>query len=422
MNEAYDVVVIGAGITGLAISRALVARGVRHTVLEASAQPGGVIRTRDIDGRIVEEGPQRTRLTRVVRRLIDDLGIAAEVVQAPRDLPLYIFARGRLRQVPLSLSRLLRTDLLPPLAKARVLLEPLTRAAQPDESVAHVFTRRFGRAAYEDFLGPLFGGLYASDPADMPARFALMPALRELGVGRSAITTLLRRRGGAAGAAPAISFRAGMRTLTDAMHASVREHVRLNTPVRTIARAQPGYTVVADGMTVHARHVVLTTPAPAAAALLADVAPGAAAALERLRYNPLALVYLDAAPTLRAMGYQVSLREPLATRGVTFNHHLFARENVCTAFLGGSADPGLVNRSDEDLMEIAAREFEQVTGRKAGGFAVARTAVPAWDSTWTALDELTLPEGIHLAANYESRIGIPGRLARAEAVASDMRA
>ena len=45
--------------------------------------------------------------------------------------------------------------------------EPFTRAPDPDETVARLFTRKLGRQAYERLIGPLYGGLYASDPADM---------------------------------------------------------------------------------------------------------------------------------------------------------------------------------------------------------------------------------------------------------------
>lgn len=417
MSESFHTVVIGAGITGLAVSRALAARGAHHVVLEATVEPGGAIRTRTVGGHVLEQGPQRTRLTPPLQRLISELGIGGEVIAAPARLPLFVYARGRLRRAPLSLAQLVTTDLLPPAAKARAFLEPLTAPAKNGESVARFFTRRFGRTAYERLLGPLFGGLYASDPADMPVRHALAPALRELGIGRSAIAALLRKPIRST-AAPPINFRRGMQTLTDAMYASVTAHVRLNTPARAIARAGGGYTVTTGTEELHARNVVLTTPAPAAAALLHAVAPAAAAALGRLRYNPIAIAYLEAQAHTHGLGYQVAFGETLETRGVTFNHDLFGRENLYTAFLGGARAASLVERADTDILEIAAREFALVTGRPAHGIAVARADVPAWDTTWDALDDVDLPDGIHLAANYESRIGIPGRLARAERVAA----
>jgi oxygen-dependent protoporphyrinogen oxidase len=169
---------------------------------------------------------------------------------------------------------------------------------------------------------------------------------------------------------------------------------------------------------VSASHLVLTAPADAAAALLDALAPDAAARLATLRYNPLAIVHLKTAPAGPAgLGYQVAFGEPLRTRGVTFNDCLFGRDGIRTAFLGGARDPEILREADERIGEIAAAELKLVTGGEAEVLLVARTRVPAWDRTWTALEGLSLPQRVHLCTNYESRIGIPGRIASATALA-----
>lgn len=423
--------IVGAGVGGLAFSRALARRGVRHVVLERDTEPGGVIRTIRAGGRVLEAGPQRLRLTAAMRELVRTLRLEDQLVVAPRGLPLFIYRRGALCLAPLSLTDLRRTDLFSRTAKLRILAEPLTRPAREGETVAEYFTRRFGGAAYEDLLGPLFGGLYASDPADMLVRHALLPALRELGGTRSTVLALLRRavargrrptgiRGDVAEGAAACSFRSGLRTLTDAMHDSVREHVRLGKAAVAIEKSADGYRVSTSDGEITAGHVVLTCPAPETAALLRHVAPRAAGALEALHYNRIAIVHLLAEGVRPGMGYQVSLAEPLQTRGVTFNHALFARDRVYTAFLGGARDPDLSDSPDDTIAALAAREFRQVTGRAAEPINVARACIPAWDRCWTAFDDLRLPEGIRLCANYESRIGVFGRIARAEQLAAAM--
>ena len=35
---------------------------------------------------------------------------------------------------------------------------------------------------------------------------------------------------------------------------------------------------------------------------------------------------------------------------------------------------------------------------------------PAYDETWAALDDLEVPEGVHLATNYTARLGLPARI------------
>ena len=410
------IAIVGAGVTGLALAHELARRGVEHVVLEAAERPGGVIRSGRVDGHLLDWGPQRTRLVGPVRALVAELGLEDEVVTAPAGLPLFVYHAGRLRRVPFSAAGFLRTDLLGPLEKARVLAEPLTAGPRPGERVAAYFTRKVGRAAYERLLGPLYGGLYASDPADMEMELSLAHVLREFGIGRSLLLPLLRR-GGSIDPPPAASFRAGMQALPDALYHAHRANVRLGAPVREMVRTADGYRLSLDGGDVDARQVVVTASPPAAARLLGSMAPDAAGRIGSLTRNPLAVVHLHAETELRGLGYQVSLAEPLATRGVTFNDSLFGRTGVYTAYLGGAKRPEVVEWSDERIEETAVREFREVTGYDSRAIAVARERMPAWDVSWRALRGLTLPPGLHLAANWESRPGIPGRLAQAKGLA-----
>lgn len=413
------IAIVGAGLTGLALAHRLAGRGVEHVVVEASDRPGGVIRSGRVEGRLLEWGPQRTRLVGPVRALVDELGLEDEVVTSPPGLPLYVYRGGRLRRVPFSAGEFLRTDLLGVAGKARVLAEPLTGGPDPRESVAAFFTRKLGREAYENLLGPLYGGLYASDPADMVVGLSLGHVLREFGIGRSLLIHLLRR-GGRIAAPPACSFREGMQVLPRALCDRNRERVRLGTPARSIVRRDGAYLVETEGETIAADAVVLTTPAATAAALLREVAPEAASRVSRLVYNPLAVVHLHAETELVGLGYQVSLAERMATRGVTWNDSLFGRDGVYTAYLGGAKTPEVVDRPDDEIAEAAVREFREATGYDARPLSVARERMPAWDRSWEALAGLELPPGLRIAANWQARPGIPGRLAQAERLAREL--
>lgn len=412
------IAVIGAGITGSALGHQLARRGVPHTVLEAAPRPGGVIRSGRVEGHLLEWGPQRTRLVGGVKALVEELGLGEEVVTAP-PLPLYVYRAGRLRRVPFSAADFFRSDLLTPAEKLRVLGEPLTRGARAGERVSDFFTRKFGRAAYESLLGPLYGGLYASDPAEMVVGLSLGHVLREFGIERSLLLRLLRR-GGSVSPPPACSFREGMQTLPDALYRQNRANVRLNAPVRGLRTHGEGFVLEMDGETLEAGAVVVTTPAPAAAGILQTVAPEAAGRMERLNYNPLAVVHLHAETDLVGLGYQVSLAERMCTRGVTWNDSLFGRRGVYTAYLGGAKAPWVTERPDAELADIAIREFREVTGFDAQPLSVAREWMPAWDISWSALQDLHLPPGIRVAANWQSRPGIPGRLAQAVRLAAEL--
>jgi protoporphyrinogen/coproporphyrinogen III oxidase len=417
--------IVGGGLTGLALAHDLGVRGIRHRLWEASPEPGGVMRTVRVEGRLLELGPQRVRRTPLLEGLAREVGLAEELITAPEDLPLHVYSRGRLRTAPLSLRDLAGTDLLTPLEKLRMGLEPLTGAARPGEDVASFLSRKFGGAAYRRFLGPLYGGLYASDPAEMEVELSLARALEELGVGRSLLRAALSAGIRGRRPPPACTFRDGLQALPRALAAAAHTRVELERPVVEIRGRDGGFEVCTDDGSTLVEALVLTVPAPAAARLLRGAAAAAADALSGLRYNPLAVVHLvspDAvAAELRGYGYQVALDEPLETRGVTFNASLFGndphRRDVFTVYLGGMQHPELVGRPDEELARLAVREFQEVTGHASRAVHVHRVQVPAWDRSWRALERLQLPRGLVLEAAYTARPGIPGRLARARALA-----
>jgi protoporphyrinogen/coproporphyrinogen III oxidase len=410
------IVIIGGGISGLALAHHLAARGEPYVLLEASPRVGGVMRSGYVQGHLLEWGPQRGRLTKDFAELVDEYGIRNQLITAPTDLPLYVYSRGKLRRVPFSIGDALTSDILPWSAKLRMGLEPFTAAARDDEAVADYFTRKLGREAYETLVGPLYGGLYASDPQHMIVGLSLGHILREFRIERSLLLPLIKR-GGSVAPPAACSFREGMETLPRAIHERHRASIRLNTPARALRSNGRGYIVETDGERFDAEHVVITTPAGATSQLLSTVAPEAAAAVRQLHYNPLAVVHLYAETELRGLGYQVSLAEPLVTRGVTWNDSLFNRKGVYTVYLGGARNPWIAQESEDKVSRIALEEFRTATGYDAEVLSVESELMPAWDRSWAAIQSLRVPEGIHIHANWESRPGIPGRLIMARRTA-----
>lgn len=417
------IAVIGGGLTGLALSRELDARGLDHVVLEAAERPGGIVRSASVRDRILEWGPQRTRLTPALAALSEELGIDDEVIVAPADLPLFVYARNALRRVPMSASQILTSDLLGPMARLRFLFEPFSGGLREGETAGDYFVRKFGRQAYDDLFGPLYGGLYASRPSDMPGRFALARTLAELGVDESIVLWFVERRG--MDPPPACSFRAGMQTLTDALARRAGSRLSLGESAGSIRVDGAEFVVATAGGPVRASDVVLTVPADVAGELLMPVSSDLAARLDGLTYNPLAVVHLlrtvPADEPLKGLGYQVSFREKTATRGVTWNEGLFpqgGRDGLFTAYLGGASAPEACDLPDDVLGDLAAAEFMAVTGVEAEPISVARTRMPAWDHSWSLLDGMVPPPGLHLCANWETRPGVPGRLAAARRLAS----
>jgi protoporphyrinogen/coproporphyrinogen III oxidase len=419
LEPGADVIaVIGGGISGLAVGYHLDRAGAECVVLEGTGRAGGVLATVRAEGRVLELGPQRTRLTAPLRRMSAELGLADRVVVAP-PLPLYVYRRGRLHEAPLTLRGALTTGLIGWRDRLRILAEPITAPLGPDETAADFFTRKFGRRTYDRVIAPLYGGLYASDPAEMPARHALAPLLDAAGA-RGSLLAVAVRGARAASSAPACSFDGGLQVLTDALAARLADRLQRNAPVRAVSREGARLRVRHERGDVLADRIVLACPAGSAATILADLDPDAASRVAGLRYNRLAVVHLMADAKLRGLGYQVALDEVGPAHGAAWNHPMFGagREGIHTVFLGGAHRQDVVGRPDEELARLATDHFQAVTGAAARALHVHRTHMPAWDRSWDALDGMAWSRGVAVCANWWGRPGITGRLAEAERLAT----
>jgi oxygen-dependent protoporphyrinogen oxidase len=422
--------IVGAGISGLALNHYLADAGAETAVWEAAGEAGGVVRTRHADGQPLECGPQRLRLTPGIRELAAAAGVDDELRTAP-DLPLYAYRDGDLRVMPLSPRTAVTTDLLSWRSKARILLEPLTGPVREDETVGAFLRRSFGTEAATHCFGPLYAGLYAADPDEMPVEHSLAEALERFGVGRSVLVAAARKLLAGREAPPMATVEGGLQRIPEGLVAA-HDGVHLNAPVRTVERvggdgggdhqADGRYAVETPAGRTVVDDLVVTTPAGTAADLLEGVAPDAAGRLAQLSYNPLAVVHLRADWAFDGVGVKVPGVAGFATRGLTAHGPLFGRDGIVTAYLGGSDAPDLVDRDDDHLRSVAAREFREITGAEAEPLAVTRVrpGMPAYDHTWDALDGLELPDGLHLCTNYVARAGVPGRVRQAKGLAREL--
>src|ERR1700744_1167832 len=143
MPQRTSVIVVGAGIAGLACAHRLHAHDIDTLLLEASAQPGGVIASTAQDGYLFESGPQSFQLTPPIAAIIEDLHLKDELLTADSNAPRYIVKHGRLEKLPMSPPALLASQLLGIRSRLKIASEPFRRTAPPseEESIA-TFVRR----------------------------------------------------------------------------------------------------------------------------------------------------------------------------------------------------------------------------------------------------------------------------------------
>ena len=74
MTVKRRVVVVGAGMGGLAASIALSARGFHVTTLDAADGPGGKMREVEAGGRLIDAGPTVLTMPWVFEQIFEDAG------------------------------------------------------------------------------------------------------------------------------------------------------------------------------------------------------------------------------------------------------------------------------------------------------------------------------------------------------------
>jgi len=385
MADSGQVVVIGGGISGLACAVRLQQLGVPVTLLEVTDRVGGLICTIHQDGFVVESGPQSFQGTDTLLGLIRELGIEGELCKADPRAPRYVLRRGRLQKIPMSPQAILGTSLLGVSSRWKVVSEAFRKTTPPseEESIAAFVRRKFGHEILEYLVSPFVSGVYAGDPEKLSLR-AAFPALeeweREYGsVLRGAMKSRTGDRG-TRGAPPLCSFRNGMSTLPQTIATRLGGSVRTGTCVESIepsdGQGATGFRIAAvrgnSRQVLDAHAVVMAAPAHAAAHLLARVAPDLSHKLSGIAYASLAVVGTayykrQASAPLEGFGVLIPRSEKHHTLGIVWNSSLFpgrASEGqmVLTSFIGGTTDPEIVTKREEEIAAIVQKDHQQILG------------------------------------------------------------
>src|SRR5215475_6895211 len=142
----FDSVIIGAGISGLVTAHRLKKIGREPLLIECGDRVGGVIQSRNVEGFLIECGPNSLRGSHEFLDLVEELSLTGELITADPRAPAYIYADGRLQAAPMNPPAFVKTKLISNVAKLRLLREPFVKARREggEESVASFVRRRLG--------------------------------------------------------------------------------------------------------------------------------------------------------------------------------------------------------------------------------------------------------------------------------------
>jgi protoporphyrinogen/coproporphyrinogen III oxidase len=438
----YDVVVVGGGISGLSAAYRLGRRGLEVLLVEATPHVGGAMRSVAVDGFILDCGPNTVASgDPALWQEFAELGIeGARLTADRRGGRRFILLNGEPELIPTTPGAILRSPLLSPAAKLRVLAEPLLpRGAVEDESVASFFARRLGREPAERLVDPFVSGVYGGDPRATSVRAAfpsIWGAERRAGsllagmlsAGRPAGPR--RAKGAPRSRSVLFNFSGGMESWPRAYARALGpERVWTEAPAAALRPAFSGWQVdVRRGgrtLTVDAGAVVLATPAYASADLLEGLDVQAARALRAIPYAPMAVVHLgyacgQVAHPLDGFGLLCPAVERRQVLGILWPSSLFpgrAPEGAAltASFIGGARMPQLAALDDGALVALARAEHEAILGATGAPQLAHVTrwpqAIPQYLAGHRArvseLDRLEAAwPGLHVVGNYRDGVSV----------------
>jgi oxygen-dependent protoporphyrinogen oxidase len=436
MSTQVQALVVGAGVSGLATAYALQKSQVATLILEAAPRPGGVIKSPQRDGYLLECGPQSFSGNRSITAICEELGLLDERVLADPKAPRFVLINGRLQPVAMNPLGLLVSPLLSGGTKRAILRDLLGKSAapEPDESVADFVRRKYSERLLDRLVGPFVSGIYAGDPEKLSLR-AAFPILYEAekasgsilrGIFAAIKARAAKRPKGPRGPRerPTLqTFTEGNEMLIKALALNLGERLQCSVEVLGIEHLEWGHDAKAPRFRVavrtpqgeervEAERLVLAAPPNVAGKLLSGLHGEFEKQLSGVEYAGVAVVSLgyrkkDVSCSLDGFGFLVPRSSGLSDLGTVWNSSLFPGrapdgEALMTSFVGGATNPAALQQSETALAESIHKELTPLLGiRNEPVF----SNVTIWPR---ALPQYNLGHTARLAALEKLRVKFPG--------------
>ena len=175
-----EIMIIGAGLTGLTTAYLLARKGREVMVVEQMDKAGGQIQTHHEGGFTFESGPNTGTISNPeVAELMADLELTSggkcRLETAPEASKRRLIWKGdRFHDLPSGPVSAITTPLFTLSDKLRIIGEPWRRKGDnPDESVGSLARRRLGKSFVDYAVDPFLSGVYAGNPDTLITRYAL---------------------------------------------------------------------------------------------------------------------------------------------------------------------------------------------------------------------------------------------------------
>ncbi len=445
MNNQKNIVIFGAGISGLATAHWLKKEGLDVTVLEAADEVGGSMKTRTQDGFLIENGPNSgLETTPLIRQIAHETGISDEMIYASEAASKrYILKNDNLMALPTGPMAFIKTPLFSPPAKLRLLLEPFIGRSDDGyyQSIAEFVRRRLGKEFLDYAIDPFVSGVFAGDPNKLSVKsaFPKLYRLEELygGLIMGMIKGARERKKSkeeSKQSARMFSFKSGMQTLPKAIAKSLGDAVRTGCEINRIVKDGSRYKVLFnEGKTSSAEpsqeiiaDIILSTiPSYKAASVFEGLDSELAGRLYNIYYPPVKILYLgyktkNIKRPLDGFGFLIPSKEKEKFLGSIWSSTIFPGRSpdgyaAFTMFIGGARSQHLFDGNPYVMeLEILDR-FHNIMGISSGpeikSMKMWEKAIPQYNLGYIEHERYFTKfekenPGLYLGGNYRGGISV----------------
>ena len=454
-----DILVIGAGLTGLTTAYTLASKGKNVHILEQNDRTGGQILTHKENGFVFESGPNTGSISNPeVAELFEELerisGGKCKLETAPDAAKKRLIWKGdKFHALPSGLGSAVSTPLFTLGDKFRILGEPWRKkGTNPDESIGELTRRRLGKSFVDYAVDPFLSGVYAGDPNTLITRYAL-PKLYNLEQNygsfvRGAMKKAKEPKTDRDKLATKKVFSAigGLSNITQAMTDYLGED-RITLGIKNLKiNPQNGGWIATfldkDGnaKSVSAQKVVTTCGSYVLPEILPFIETKEMQKINNLKYAPMVEVSVGIKNTngldYKAFGGLVPTCEKKQILGILFPSACFtgrAPEEgaLFSYFIGGVKHAEMLDKSDSELTTIVEDVFHEMLKFPSSvnpdliKIFRHKCAIPQYEITtgerWTAVEkaERDVP-GLIIAGNLRDGIGMAHRIKQARDIAEKL--
>ncbi len=384
--QQKDVVIIGAGLTGLTCAHYLNKKGTDFMVLEKNSKAGGVINTHCKNGYLYESGPNSGVISHPeVADLFEELNGQLKIELANEaSAKRYVLKNAKWEAIPSGLIGGVKTPLFSWKDKFRILGEPFRKpGTDPHETLANLVKRRMGDSFLDYAVDPFILGIYAGDPNRLVPKYAL-PKLYNLEQNFGSFIGGAMKKAKADKGNPEakkatkkiFSCANGLEDLTKALFNSAgKENFLFNLSDLSINQSGEEYIIKYKTENqeeeIQAKKVIFTGGAYALAELLPFIPKEQIDPISKLHYTKVIEVTLGFdkwdGMNLDGFGGLIPFKENRDILGVLFMSTLFKNRApkdgaLLTLFMGGVRRQDLIDLSDDQIKETVEREMKALMG------------------------------------------------------------